>query len=183
MSQLAKSTQYLVISLVGADHIGATTTLTALCLKTGANITDSRMTKMGSEYTITALISGNWGSLAKVEAGIPNLSKENNFEYLLRRTEFALTDENVIQYTVQITTIDKPGIVHSLAKFFRDQEIHIDEITTETYIASRTNTTMFRLSMIVDIPEGLSIMHLREQFLTYCENKNLDAILIEPQKY
>lgn len=183
MSHSARKTQYLVLSMIGKDHIGTTNILTKLCITVNANILDSRMTKMGAEYSISALLAGKWSSIAKIEAALPNLKKEHDFEYIATRTEMPTPAQSTVQYTVQITTIDKPGIVHALAKFFKDNEIHIDDINTEAYRASRTNTDMFRMTMVVNIPDSIQIMNLREQFMTYCEHENLDAILIEPQKY
>ncbi len=174
---------HLILNAIGKNQLGITNAITKLCLKAKASIMDSRIANMGDECVISMLLAGSWGAIAKVETAIPNLEKKLGLHFTTRRTRLTTPEEKYLQYTVQITTIDRLGIMHELTSFFYAQGISIEDINSETYIASRTNTTMFRLSMTINIPESAHIITLREQFITYCEEKNLDAILLEPQKY
>ena len=59
--------------------------------------------------------------------------------------------------------------------------IEIGEVTTRSYPAAHTGTPMFSVQMFVNIPASLHISRLREEFMDFCDQLNLDAI-IEPVK-
>jgi glycine cleavage system transcriptional repressor len=84
-------------------------------------------------------------------------------------------------YAVDVVALDNPGIVHSLASFFSSRNINIQDLTTTSYSAAHTGTPMFSVHMSVDIPAQLHIATLRDEFMDFCDQLNLDAI-IEPVK-
>ena len=57
----------------------------------------------------------------------------------------------------------------------------IGEVTPRSYPAAHTGTPMFSVQMFVNIPASLHISRLREEFMDFCDQLNLDAI-IEPVK-
>jgi glycine cleavage system transcriptional repressor len=82
---------------------------------------------------------------------------------------------------VHVIALDNPGIVHEIANFFAVQNINIEAMDTNTYAAPHTGSPMFALSMTVNIPVRVHIATLRENFMIFCDDRNLDAI-IEPYK-
>jgi len=85
-----------------------------------------------------------------------------------------LLDNNVV-------SIDHPGIVNRLATFFSDKQVNIEKMETDTYSAAHTGTQMFSVHMEVGIPADFQIADLREEFMDFCDELNLDAV-IEPLK-
>jgi glycine cleavage system transcriptional repressor len=77
--------------------------------------------------------------------------------------------------------MDQPGIVHNLASFFSQRQINIQEMVTSSYAAAHTGTPMFAVHMTVDIPASLQISVLRDEFMDFCDQLNLDAVM-EPVK-
>ena len=80
-------------------------------------------------------------------------------------------------YQVTVVAMDHPGIVRNVTQFFSGRDINIEELETETYAAAHTGTTMFSLAMTVSLPSNLTIGELREEFLDFCDELNLDAAL------
>ena len=78
-------------------------------------------------------------------------------------------------------SLDNPGIVSDIANFFASQDINIEAMETNTYAAPHTGSPMFALAMTVNIPGQIHIALLRENFMVFCDDRNLDAI-IEPYK-
>ena len=76
---------------------------------------------------------------------------------------------------------DTCRIVHEIANFFAIQGINIEAMETSTYAAPHTGSPMFALSMTVNIPARVHVASLRENFMLFCDDRNLDAI-IEPFK-
>mgnify|MGYP001216944544 CR=1 FL=1 len=68
-----------------------------------------------------------------------------------------------------------------LAGFFAGRSVEIVEVTTRSYPAAHTGTTMFSVQMFINIPSEIHIAVLREEFMEFCDQLNLDAIM-EPVK-
>jgi len=73
--------------------------------------------------------------------------------------------------------MDHPGIVHNISDFLSSRNLNIEEIETKTYPAAHTGTPMFSLEMIVSVPADSSVKQLRDEFIIFCDDLNLDASL------
>ena len=176
----AKTTQ-LVLSALGEDKPGIIDELSRCVLSSGCNINDSRMTVLGGDFAILLLIDGNWNTVAKLEDQIPSLEKRLGLSITTRRTVRKTSRKDLLPYGVDVVSLDQPGIVHNLASFFSKRRINIQEMATTTYAAAHTGTPMFSVHLTVDIPASQQISVLRDEFMDFCDQLNLDAV-IEPVK-
>ena len=172
---------FLVLSALGQDRPGLINELSHTLLDCGCNIEDSRMTVLGGEFSIILLLSGQWNNITKVEQTIATLQKELHLVITTRKTETRDQQPNLLPYMVEVVSIDHPGIVYHLANFFSTRNINIEDMVTSSYAAPHTGTPMFAMHLEVEIPADLSISNLREEFLDFCDELNLDAV-IEPFK-
>ena len=172
---------YLVISALGEDRPGIVNRLSKVLLDQGCNIEDSRMTVLGGEFAIMLLVEGKWNTLAKVENVLPELERQLGMTIIAKRTGERVTGKNLLPYGVDVVAMDHPGIVNNLAEFFAERNINIEDMSTSSYAAAHTGTPMFSVRMTVGIPSDIHIAGLREEFMDYCDDLNLDAVL-EPLK-
>jgi len=172
---------HLVISALGNDRPGIIDDLSKSVFELGLNITDSRMTVLGGEFAILLLVDGQWNQLAKLEHSVPELEQRLGLTIITRRTEPKAPSANLLPYAVEVVSLDHPGIVHNLARFFSERGINIEDMSTSSYAAAHTGTPMFAVQMHVGIPSDIHIAALREEFMGFCDGMNLDAIL-EPLK-
>jgi len=172
---------HLVISALGNDRPGIIDELSKAVYDLGLNITDSRMTVLGGEFAILLLVDGQWNQLAKLETTVSELEQQLGLTIITRRTEPKTVGANLLPYAVEVVSLDHPGIVHHLARFFSERGINIEELTTSSYAAAHTGTPMFAVQMHVGIPSDLHIAAIRDEFMGFCDSMNLDAIL-EPLK-
>jgi glycine cleavage system transcriptional repressor len=173
--------QLIVITAVGNDRAGIVHELTRLVLNCGGNIVESRMSGLGSEFAMLLLVSGNWHTPAKLESELEKLSESMGLTVSFRRTEHRKTSADHLPYAVDVVCLDQPGIVFNMANFFSSRGIDISELTTRSYLAAHTGAPMFSVQMNINIPSRIQIANLREEFLEFCDQLNLDAI-IEPIK-
>jgi len=171
----------LVISALGDDRPGIVNDLSAAILDYGCNIADSRMSVLGGEFALILLVSGNWDSIARLEAALPGLGDRFDMLVTFKRTEKRKSDRPLIPYEVEVVSMDHPGIVHDVADFMSVRNINIETLETETYSAAHTGTPMFSLNMRISIPGDTHIASLREEFGEFCDERNLDTVL-EPAK-
>ncbi|MEJ2440255.1 MAG: ACT domain-containing protein [Gammaproteobacteria bacterium] len=141
----------LVISALGQDRAGLVAELSQTVQNSGCNIEDSRMSILGGEFAIIMLISGAWNNIAKLEDILPTTAEKLGLLLNSRRTQSS------------------------------KRHINIHDMYTSCHRAAHTGSPMFTLSMTVEIPAATHISSLREQFMEFCDQLNLDAIM-EPVK-
>ncbi|GAB4345024.1 MAG: glycine cleavage system protein R [Gammaproteobacteria bacterium] len=172
---------FLVISALGEDRPGIVDQLSKAVLEGGCNIEDSRMTVLGGEFAVLLMISGPWNSIAKVESSLERVAAELDLTVTTRRTGERDARRHLMPYAVDVVALDHPGIVHNLAHFFSSRNINIEEMVTSSYAAAHTGAPMFTVRMVVDIPAEFQIASLRDEFLDFCDELNVDAVF-EPVK-
>jgi len=120
-------------------------------------------------------VTGSWDALAKLESRLPAVGEEFGLAIVQQRTRAAKIEKPLIPYVVEVSALDQPGIVNSLANFFARLRINIESLDTDTYPAPHTGAPMFAVRMTLGIPADAHIATLRGDFLDYCDDHNLDA--------
>ena len=171
----------LVITALGDDQPGLIAKLSHAVNDNDCNIEDSRMSVLGGEFAILMQVSGSWDKLARLESALEKLQDATGLTIVTKRTEGRQGKQDKIPYTVEVVSIDHPGIVYQLAEFFSNRAINVHDMTTSSQAAAHTGTPVFTLDMTVEIPSDTHIATLRDEFIDFCEQLNLDAAL-EPYK-
>ena len=171
----------LVITALGKDKPGIVDKLSEVVKGCECNIIDSRMTVLGGEFAVILMVSGKWNQLAKLEDNLQSLREALELTITCKRTEPGESDKNLMPYSVEVISIDHPGIVYELAHFFSRRNINIQELNTTRYSAAHTGTPMFAVHITANVPGDTHVATLRDEFLDFCESQNMDAT-IEPMK-
>lgn len=167
---------YLIIQALGHNRAEIMHELVRACTHCGCNILHSKVTVLGSELSIMLFLAGNWGAIAKLEATLPSLEQKLGLSLFSRRTREYTPPGQSMAYSIQITAIDKPGILGGIIDFFYHAHIPTEEISAHTYF-TQVGTRMAALQLKIQIPDKVHLATLREQFLNYCDDHNLDALL------
>lgn len=173
--------QFLAISAIGDDRIGLVHDLSRTVADCGGSISESRMTALGANFAMLLLVSGNWHSIARIETELNRLAETSGISIQVRRTAERPAREDLIPYSVDVVCLDQAGIVAALSGFFSSRGIDIGELSTRSYAAAHTGAPMFSVYMAVNVPSRIHVGALREEFMDFCDQMNLDAIL-EPVK-
>lgn len=172
----------LVITVAGEDRPDLIAELTRIVKESKCHILESRMTELGAEFAAHLMVEGAWNHIVKLENALEAAASRYKLKIsTLRGSENPLPDEDVIPYGVDIFAGDRIDNIHELAAFFSARNIKILDLSTSRYPAPYTNAPLFLARMIVKIPVGIRIVSLRDEFLDFCDQQNLDAIL-EPVK-
>lgn len=172
---------YLVISALGENRPGLVNELTRAILDSDCSILNSRMMALGSELAVLLLVQGNWNTLAKLEVQLKRLEQPLGITIVCKRTEERKRQGNVLPYAVEVIALNHPGLVHRLVNFFTTRSISIEELASHSYNAPHTGTPMFSVTIAIGIPADMHIAMLREEFMDFCDEHNLDAMM-EPIK-
>ncbi|MBK8973576.1 MAG: glycine cleavage system protein R [Hahellaceae bacterium] len=178
MDVTMKKDNHLVVSALGEDRPGIVNELAKCCADYQCNIVDSRMTLLGGEFAIVMMLSGPWDAIAKLESALPQVARKLDLLMHIKQTSQRGV-ARTITYSVNVVSMDHPGIVHEIANFFSLRRINIEDLQTSTYCAPHTGTQMFNLTMTINLPTDTHLATLREDFMIFCDDRNLDA-MIEP---
>lgn len=171
---------YLIITALGPYKPDILQEFSRACAQCGCNILNAKTSLLGKELVLNLMVSGNWGAIAKIEAALPSLEKKLGVSLIGKRTTENISSEKSMGYSIQISAIDKPGILNGISDFLFRLSVPIEEINAHTY-SSTTGTRMLALNLKINVSEHFHLATFREQFMSYCDDNNLDAFL-EPNK-
>ncbi len=175
---MASIQNYLILSAIGLNRAEIISELSRICLQCGCNLLNTKSNVLGEDLAIVMFLSGNWGAIAKMETALPSLEQRLGLSIQARRTQEPSITGQSMPYSIQIVAIDRAGILNEIADFLLKEGVQIEELSSYTYIA-HSGTRMASLHFKLNIPEKVHLATLREEFMTYCDDKNLEGF-IEP---
>lgn len=172
----------LVITALGEDRPELIVELTRNIKDCKCTILESRMTELGTEFACHLLVEGNWNHIVRLENALESLGARFGLKVATHRSQESEPPEDAsLPYAVDIFATDQINNIHDLSAFLAARNIKILDLTTSRYPAPFSGAPLFLAHMIVKIPVGTRIVTLRDEFLDFCDQLNLDAIL-EPVK-
>ena len=133
--------KHLIIKGIGPDRPGIVSDISRFVTSNNGNIEESRMIRLGSEFSIIMLIS------------IPDDSQENLSNQLesIKEIKFYLTPTRKLSsyeypnYMISVSGADNEGIVHGITDSIASLGINIIEVITDTENAPVTGSILFHM--------------------------------------
>lgn len=141
---------HIIISAFGSDRPGIVSHLTGAITSHGGNIEESRMVKLGTDFTtmIFVSVSTEWTeSLTIALNGIQNL------QISVQKTSPFSIDATIPQCEIHLSGADNEGLVHKVAERLAEKGINIEEMETGTENAPISGTILFTMTARVSHPE------------------------------
>ena len=145
------------------------------------HVVELRSSRLAQATTAYLLIEGNWNHIAKLENILDSLQKRLEIHIHTLRPEAYLKPHEGIPYNLETISLVRNEVLESITLFLLEREIHIEEICASCYPASHAQTSVFSTRFILLLPTEIRLLSFREEFMDFCDNLNLDAIL-EPIK-
>jgi glycine cleavage system transcriptional repressor len=173
----------LAITVLGEDRSDLIVELTRTIKDCKCSILESRMTELGTQFAGHVLVEGNWNHIVRLESSLDIQANRIGLKISTLRTKDQDTPEEQqgLPYAIDVFATDQLNNIHELSVFLANRQIKIVDLSTSRYPAPFSGTPLFLAHMIVKIPLGMRIITLRDEFLDFCDQQNLDAIL-EPVK-
>lgn len=171
----------MAITAIGADRAGLVRDLSQAVSGSGGSIRESRMMALGSEFAILMLVAGNWHTVNKIRDRLAQLQRDAGLTVTVRDTE-PRSIEPSAPYNIDVVALDQEGIVLRLSSFFANRTLEIAEMNTRRYNAPHTGAAMFSVQMTINVPANVHVATLREEFLDFCDEQNLDAVMEPAQR-
>ena len=141
---------HIIISTFGSDKPGIVSHLTGIITSHGGNIEESRMVKLGTDFTSMILISisSEW-----IESLTVALNGIQNLQISIQKTSPFILDTAIPQCNIYLTGADNEGLVHKIAEILLEKGINIEEMETSTENAPMSGTILFNMDARVSHPK------------------------------
>ena len=172
----------LIISAVGSDRPGIVSELSGAITSHGGNIEKSRMTRLGSDFTIIMLVTvdSNWQeSLMVALQAIKELSitikcTESSNTVITGKNGHVTTGDN---FEIALGGADNEGIVQVLSKYLAGRSINILEMETHISNAPITGTPLFNLVAIITIPDNRDLAEIQSDLTLIAKKLGVEIIV------
>ncbi|MGR9052040.1 MAG: glycine cleavage system protein R [Gammaproteobacteria bacterium] len=145
------------------------------------NIVEISLSDLSESTAAYLLIEGNWNYIAKLENIFAGIEKQLKIQIHKTRQDKNTNTKPGLPYALEAMSPDQNDILLNITSFLSERNIHIVEIKGNRYPAPFIQTPVFSIKFILIIPSEHRLLELREDFLEFCDQFNLDAIL-EPIK-
>src|SRR5262245_51095545 len=161
------------LTAIGPDRPGLVKAISGAVHRAGANIEDSRMSILGTEFALVMLYSGTASEVEAAEQACEALGRELNLKFLFQDTRRANAGGFVV-FRLRVSGLDHVGIVESVTGVLETRGVNVASLSTHIAHLPLTGTPMFVLDAELQIPAKVSLAELRRELNDVCERENLD---------
>ncbi len=146
-------------------------------------VRECRMAQIARGCACFLLVQGKWNHMARLENALTVLGQEAQIFYHRLGDEGGDEGERgeALLYVADVVSREHAGVLEALVMFFTRAGIGIQDLRCSSYRLPYVDATVCTIHMLLRIPPGIGILSLRDDFLDYCEQLQVDAIF-EPVK-
>lgn len=148
----------LIISAFGPDKPGIVSELSGVITSHGGNVEESRMIKLGSDFTIILLVTVSDEWLESLRVALQAVQVLTISTKLTTKED---SDGRDNSYNLTLTGADNEGIVHKVTEYLSSQAINIKEMETETTNAPVSGTALFQMKAAISLPDNLQVSEIQ----------------------
>lgn len=171
----------LAITFLAEHQVNFLPDLLAILHDCKCALLELRATQLKQSTAAYVLIQGNWNQIAKVETTLESMQKRSDIKIHSFRPNTSDGKKDSLPYSLETISLERGNVLGSLTAFLQERHIAIEEVSASSYQTSYTPTSVFTTKFIVLIPPEIRLLSLREEFLDFCDQLNIDAVL-EPIK-
>jgi len=173
---------WFIVSTIGRDQPGLVAELAQLIYDCDANLEDSRMTILGSDFAVILLCSSNSSETAdRLAVGAKRLERDHGLTILLRSLEGErrppIPAPGTRLYRVESVGEDRAGIVAGLCRVLADRGVNITELASHSR-PGPGGSPHYEMRLLVEVPESLDARELREALESEGDRLVIDVALL-----
>jgi len=174
--------RWYVMSAVGRDRPGLVAELAQLVYDSDANLDDSRMTILGTDFAVIMLCSSNAADSAdRIAVGAKRLERDHGLTILLRTLEGeprpSIPAPGTRLYRVEAAGEDRAGIVAGLCRVLGDRGVNIADLATRSR-PGPGGSPHYEMTITAEVPENLEIRELRSSLEAEGDRLVIDVALM-----
>jgi glycine cleavage system transcriptional repressor len=174
--------RWYILSAIGRDRPGLVADLATLVLECNANLEDSRMTILGSDFAVILLCSSaDAGTGDALAVGAKRLERDHGLTILLRHLEegprSAVPAPGTRLYRVDAAGEDRAGIVAGICRVLAERGVNIAELHSRSR-PGPGGEPHYEMGLRVEVPESADIRALREALEAAASRLVIDVALM-----
>ncbi len=171
-----------ILSAIGRDRPGLVAELAQLVLDCDANLEDSRMTILGSDFAVILLCSSRDADASdRLNLGAKRLERDHGLTILIRTLDDgprpAVPAPGTRLYRVEAAGEDRAGIVASICGVLAEHGVNITELTSASQ-PGPGGSPHYQLKIAAEVPDALDPKTLREALEAVADQLVLDVALM-----
>jgi glycine cleavage system transcriptional repressor len=175
-------TRWYVVSAIGRDRPGLVSELAKLVLEADANLEDSRMTILGSDFAVLMLCSSPAPEVSdRLALGSKRLERDHGLTILIRElaagTRPPVPAPGTRLCRVEAAGEDKAGNVAGICGVLAEHGVNIVELDTKTQ-PGPSGSPHYRMAIRAEVPEALELRVLRDALDREAERLVLDVAVM-----
>jgi glycine cleavage system transcriptional repressor len=174
--------RWFILSAIGRDRPGLVAELASLALECDANLEDSRMTILGTDFAVILLCSSTDPTTGdRLAVGAKRLERDHGLTILLRHLEggprSAVPAPGTRLYRVEAAGEDRAGIVAGICRELAQRGVNIVELTTQSR-PGPGGSPHYEMALRVELPGDLDPRALREALEAEADRLVIDVALM-----
>jgi glycine cleavage system transcriptional repressor len=174
--------RWFILSAIGRDRPGLVAELASLVLESNANLEDSRMTILGSDFAVILLCSSADAAAGDALAvGAKRLERDHGLTILLRHLEegprSTVPAPGTRLYRVEAAGEDRAGIVASICRVLAERGVNIVELNSRSR-PGPGGSPHYEMSLRVEVPDSMDARALREALEAEADRLVIDVALM-----
>lgn len=167
----------LVLTAVGPDRKGLIKDIAGHVRKLGGNIEDTRMSKLGGEFAVIVLVTGEETALSAIRDSLPSVESGWGLTCFVKNTAAELGRDDRSIYVFKVSGMDHPGIVESMMEVLSGRGVNVRSLASWLEHAPLSGTPLFLLEAQVQLPDDIDLDELAAALADACERENLEFSL------
>jgi glycine cleavage system transcriptional repressor len=174
--------QWFILTAIGRDRPGIVAELGRLVLECDANLEDSRMTILGSDFAVILLCSATTPAAGdRLAVGAKRLERDLGLTILLRHLEGgprpAIPAPGARLYRVETAGEDRAGIVAGICGVLAERGVNVVELTTRSR-PGPGGSPHFQMTIRAEVPDSVDARALRERLEAEGDRLVIDVALM-----
>jgi glycine cleavage system transcriptional repressor len=174
--------RWFVLTAIGRDRPGLVADLARLIYNSDANLEDSRMTILGTDFAVILLCSGMREDCGdRLAIGAKQLERDHGLTILLRHLEggprSAVPGPGTRLYRVEAAGEDRAGIVAGICGVLARHGVNIVELESQSQ-PGPGGSPHYRMTIRAEVPEAVEPRALRDALDREAERLVLDVALM-----
>jgi glycine cleavage system transcriptional repressor len=150
---------WFILSAIGRDKPGLVAELTELIYDADANLEDSRMTILGTDFAVILLASSDHGeSSDRISLAAKALERDHGLTILVRSVvegrRPAVPSPGTHPLRIHAAGEDKAGIVMGVCRALAEHGVNICELSTSSQ-PGPGGSPNYQLDILAEVPEGV----------------------------
>lgn len=166
----------LVVTALGPDRPGLVKELAEFVRKSGGNIEETRMSKLGGEFAFLVLVTGSEETLTTLARALPELESGIGVTCFSKRTTKGPTADGRL-YRYEASGLDRTGIVEGVTHVLARHGVNVISFESWVENAPLSGTPIFHLDAEVELPGASDLAEIERELSEASSALDLDSKL------